>query len=196
MLVRPYGGRIKPKNPYDSELAMSYAKKLPKEYLDQEILVGVYSATATFPPAMMERNKKITEQLAKIGLKIRFEANPEKFPTHEVTSKFMMKMSSKVVDLADPAVSYGAMSSWSPYKEENPSDDGAFDRAYEKALQATDMDVRFKEIQNISKLIEDEALTIPLLEKYALYKINPARVKTLGDQPKPLFLDLSKVEMK
>ena len=196
MMVRPYGGRVKPKNPYNVELAKSYLAKVPHELLKDGVKIGVYATDDHWTPAMKQRIARMTEQFKEIGLKVSFEANSEKFPTPEVVKKYTIKMYSKVVDLADPAVSYGAMSSRSPYRNENPVKGNEYDLAYEKALAANDVETRFHAIQEISTLIEEKAIISPLLQKYAFYRINPNKVKTLGDQAKPLFLDLSKVEMK
>ena len=195
MLVRPYGGRIAPHNPYSLELAMSEVKKIPREIISKEYIVGVYSPNSVFSPLMAVRINKMSEMFKKIGLKIRFEPNPEKFPTPEVMKKFDMKLWSKVVDLADPVISYGAMSSLSPYANEIPSSGGKFDTIYESAIAAKTTEERLEKLQNISKLIEEEALIVPILQKYVLYRIDSSKIKSLGEQPKPLFLDLSRVEL-
>ena len=196
MMVRPYGGRAKPQNPYDPVRAKAYLEKVPHKLLKNGVKVGVYATNDDWTPVMRERINRMTAQFEKIGLHISFSANPEKFPTPEVVKKFTIKMRSKVVDLADPAVSYGAMSSRSPYSKENPIQGNEYDVAYEKALKASDLESRFHAIQEIAHLIEEQALAVPLMQKYAFYRINPEKVKTLGSQAKPLFLDLSKVEMK
>jgi len=191
MKVNSYDGR-KAKNPYDIELARSFAKKVPHDLLKHGVLVGVYASSSAFPANVARRINNLSAQFERVGINVRFEANPEKFPTKEVVQKFSMKMSSKIVDLADPVVTYGAMS---PYHDENPDSDGAFDRAYEKALQIEDTELRYAAIQDIAKLIEDQALMVPLLEKYTLYRFNQSKLQSLGVQPKPQFLDLTKVEL-
>ena len=196
MMVRPYGGRIHPKNPYDPIAAKSYLGKVPPTLLKNGIKISVYSNDNSFSPVMKERIARLTEQLKNIGIHAVFEGNPEKFSTSETVKKFNMRMYSKVVDLADPAVSYGAMSSNSPYRNENPIPGNEYDLAYDKALKATNVESRFHAIQEIANLIEEKAVIVPLLQKYAVYRINSAKIKTLGDQYKPLFLDLWKVEMK
>ena len=196
MLVRPYGGRIEPKNPFNLALAKEYIKKLPKSFLEKSFVIGVYASEDTATVRKKERIKLLAKQIADLGLKVTFEANPEKFPTPEVMKKFSMKMWSKVVDLDDPSISYGALSKQSPYKNEMPDSHGKFDELYTKAVQAKTLEDRLKATQDISHLIEEEALIVPILQKYVMYRFNPKTVETLGDQSKPLFMNLSLVKMK
>ena len=196
MLVRPYGGKVEIKNPYNLELAKEYVKKLPKEFFEKEFIVGVYSVSHAFTPVMIDRVKIMSEQLSKLGLKIKFEPNIEKFPTPEVMKKYSMKLWSKVVDLADPAVSFGAMSSFSPYKNEMPDSNGEYDRLYVRATQANTFEGRLKGIQDIANLIEEEALIVPIMQRYVMYRFDPSTVESLGDQARPLFMDISLVRMK
>jgi len=196
MLVRPYGGRIEPKNPFNLALAKEYIKKLPKSFLEKTFVIGVYASEDTATVRKKERIKLLAKQIADLGLKVTFEANPEKFPTPEVMKKFSMKMWSKVVDLDDPSISYGALSKQSPYKNEMPDSHGKFDELYTKAVQAKTLEDRLKATQDISHLIEEEALIVPILQKYVMYRFNPKTVETLGDQSKPLFMNLSLVKMK
>jgi len=195
MMVRPHDD-LKPKNPFNMTLAKSYLSKVPHHLLKDGVKIGIYATDDHWTPVMQERISRMTNQFKEIGLEVTFEANPEKFPIPEVVKKFTLRMFSKVVDLADPAVSYGAMSSRSPYRNENPINDDSYDLAYEKTLKATDLKTRLSAIEELSALIEERAIVSPLMQKYAYYRMNPAKIKTIGNQPKPLFLDLSKIELK
>ena len=88
------------------------------------------------------------------------------------------------------------MSSISPYKNEMPDSHGKFDELYQKAEQASTFEDRLKGIQAIAHLIEDEALVVPIMQKYVLYRYNTETVESLGEQAKPLFMDVSLVKMK
>ena len=196
MMVRPYAGSIEPKNPYNLDLAKKYINKVPSELLQKKITIGVYSPDKEFTSIMRDRIKVMSKDLDQLGLTLSFEPNPEKFPTPGVMKKYSMKLWSKVVDLADPSISFGAMSSISPYKNEMPDSHGKFDELYQKAEQASTFEDRLKGIQAIAHLIEEEALVVPIMQKYVLYRYNTETVESLGEQSKPLFMDVSLVKMK
>jgi hypothetical protein len=193
MMVRPYPGRANTSNPYNPKLASEYAAQIPKDLLKRPLRIGLYTAEKKVTPLIQKRFDSIREQLAKLGIATEFGLNSEKFPTPEVLSKFDVRMSAKVVDLGDPTISYGAMAAISPYASEVPDSKGKFDRLYQTAVQANTFDERMKSIEQISDLIHDEALMVPLMQRYVLYRFNPATVISLGEQPKPMFLNLAKI---
>ena len=195
MSIKPYSIKNNKVNPYNPALAKEYANKLPKSFFEKKIRVGVYSINNEFSTLIKKQIEFISKDLKALGLTFEFEPNQEKFPTKEVMAKFDIKLSSKVMDLADPSISYGAMSESSPYKDEIPDSDGKFEKAYQNAIHADTYEKRLQMIQKISDVIEKDALIVPLFERYVLFRTNPKTIKSLGDQPKPLFLDLSLVEM-
>ena len=119
----------------------------------------------------------------------------KKFPTDKIMEKFAIKLCSKVMDLSDPVVSYGSMSENSPYEKEIPDSEGEFKKAYLDSINAETFEDRLKGIEKISVVIRKRSLIVPLFQKYVFYRTNPKTIKSLGDQPKPLFIDLSLVEM-
>lgn len=195
MMVRPYPGRLNTSNPYNPDLAKEFANKLPKSFFENDILIGVYSANDEFPPVIKKQLEFIKANLDKTGLKFKFEPIQEKFPTEEIMKKYAIKLWSKVVDLADPSISYGAMSDSSPYSNEMPDSNKKFENTYQNAIKATSFEARLKAIELISKAIETDALIVPIFQRYVLFRTNPKTIKSLGDQSKPLFIDLSLVEM-
>lgn len=196
MMIKPYMGRVKPKNPYNFELAKEYAKKLPAHYFEKPIKIGVYSSNTEFPPSIRDQLDAIKKDLESTGMKFIFEPLTEKHPTPDVMKKYVAKISSKNIDLADPILSYGAMSKNSPYENELPDSNGDFDKAYIDAVSATSFESRLEPLNRIAKIIEDQALIVPIFERYARYRTNPKAIKSLGNQSKPHFLDLTLVELK
>jgi ABC-type transport system substrate-binding protein len=196
MMVRPYGGRIHTPNPYNPKLAAEYAAKIPKSLLSKPVKVGIFSTEKSFSAIGQKRIELITEDLKAIGIPIVFELNFEKFPSPEVIEKFDIKQMAKVVDLADPAISFGAMASISPYAKEIPDTSGEYDRRYAEALNAQTFDSRIEAIEKIAKLIEDQALLVPLIQQYVTHRYNPATIESLGAQAQPMFLNLGNVVMK
>lgn len=196
MMVRPYGGRINPKNPYDPKLAKEYAKKIPKALLKTPVKIGIYTTVPEWGPATLKRNELIARYLKEVGIGVEFGVNREKFPTPAVMKTFDIKQAAKVVDLADPSISFGAMASISPYSVEVPSNDGRFDKLYEASVNAAGFDDRIKAIEKLAILIQEEALMVPLLQKFVAYHVNPETIESLGDQPKPLFLNTALIRMK
>lgn len=196
MMVRPYGGRIHAKDPYDPKIAAEHAAKIPKELLAKPTKVGVYVTEKQFLPSTLRRIAFITEDLKSIGIPIIFEPNLEKFPTPEVLDRFDMKQMAKVVDLVDPAISFGAMAGISPYAKEIPDSRGEYDRLYGEALKSQTFEERIAAVEKIAKLIEEQALLVPLIQQYVTHRFNPKTIESLGMQAQPMFLNLANIVMK
>jgi ABC-type transport system substrate-binding protein len=195
MLGDSSGAKSEEKNPYNLKLAKHYFQKLPKSFRDANLFINVYSGKI-FSTIMKTRILKISEQLKKVGFNITFEPSSEKFPSAETMKKYVARLQSKVVDLADPVITYGTIASISPHKNEIPDTHGQFDRLYNQAVQASSYDERIIDLQKISSLIDDQALIVPIMRKYVMYRFNPKTVESLGEQSKPLFMDASLIKMK
>jgi ABC-type transport system substrate-binding protein len=194
-IARPYIFNSS-KNTENNEKKLSaFIKSLPKDYFDREILIGVFSSTNDFPNVLKKQIESISNDLSKTGLKFKFEPISEKFPTPEIMKRYTLKLASKVIDLADPSISYGALSERSPYQAQIPESNHRFENAYQLAIKAKTHEDRIKAVENIATVIEDETLIVPLFQRYVLYRSNPKTIKSLGNQSKPLFIDLSLVEM-
>jgi hypothetical protein len=170
-------------------------KKLPKEYFEQEIKAVFFSTSDTLLPNQKKQAAVLKENFSKIGLNISFHATTIKHPTDELMKQYTFKIWSKVVDLSDPVISYGALYKGSPYENEMPEDSEGFNRAYEGAVNQKNIEDRIKALETISTEIEKKALIVPIFERYSIFYTNPKTIKTLGNQTKPMFLDLSLVEM-
>jgi len=195
LVVPPYGGRVSAKNPYSLELAKKYISKVPKQLLKKDIVVGVFTS-AVIPPSLRERLDRISSDLKKIGLNVKFEPNEVQFPTKDVMKKYSMKLWSKNVDLTDPAIIFASLSSLSPYKNEIPDTNGKFDKLYNQIVSEPSGEERLKKVQEISLFSEEQALFIPILQKYTIYRYNHETIKSLGEQYKPQYLDVTLIDMK
>jgi ABC-type transport system substrate-binding protein len=194
LVLPPYTCRKQNNNYYDFEKAKKYINQVPKDLLKSEIVIGVYT-DLVIAPALKTRLNRISADLKKLGLNVVFKSNTEQYPTAEVINKYSMKLWSKNVDLDDPAIVFGSMTSLSPFKDEVPDTNGKFDRLYNEVVSQSSIESRFKKIREISSYVDDQSLAIPLLQRYPSYVLNVKTVKDLGAQSKPLYLDISLIEL-
>ena len=194
LVLPPYACRKQNSNFYDLDKAKNFIAKVPKNLLESEVIVGVYTDDVTVP-ALKTRLNRIAGDLKKLGLNVVFKANSDQYPTTEVMKKYAMKLWSKNVDLDDPAIVFGSMTSLSPFKNEIPDTNGKFDGLYNDIVTQSSIESRFEKIKKISSFIDENTLAVPLLQRHPSYMINTKTVKDLGVQTKPLYMDISLIEM-
>jgi hypothetical protein len=79
---------------------------------------------------------------------------------------------------------------------EVPFNEGKIDRLYAEAEKQETVEGIVSGIKKLSGLVHEQHYVVPLFERYSLYRINPATIKSLGKQHRPHFLDLSLIEMR
>jgi ABC-type transport system substrate-binding protein len=193
------GGLIRnvKQNPYQPELAKSYLKKVPASLLANPVRVSVYSLTkGFFPPVIAKQVIEIQRQLEEIGLKIEFDSTSNLIMNDDELQKYDMRFSTRVVDAVNPLLIFSSMVRTSFYSVEMPLNGGDLDQLYTDAeLQETN-DGLVKSLRKIADRIDEKRYLVPVFQRYSLFRTNPDTIKTLGNQPRPHYLDFSLIELK
>jgi len=176
LVLPPYTCRKSVYNRFDFKLAKRYFDRIPKKLLKKDIKVGVFTDDVILSPLRV-RLDRIAADLKNLGLNVVFEANTDPYPTGHVLNKFTMKLWSKNVDLDDPVIIYGSMTSLSPFRDEVPDTHGTLDRLYQEVASQPSLEKRFAKINRLASFVDEQTLAVPLLLKYASYFLNDKTIK-------------------
>lgn len=200
ILLKTEGGSLikpKAKNPYDRELAKKHLKRVPKDLLNKTVRISVFSIdTKSLPPVVAKQLGVIKKQLEELGLKVIMEPSIENKMTDKMLDTYDLRISSMLMDYVEPLMAFSTMIRVSPFWEEMPDSQGKVDRFYDETEKQDSVDGFFRGLKKLSDLVDDNHFVVPIFQRYILYRTNPDTIKSLGDQVRPHYLDLSQVELK
>lgn len=197
ILPRHFWGRTRRPDPYSLEEAKKEIAKVPKDLLRKTWRVPMFGKGK-----LTERQSyyadKITDQLKKLGIKVEFYANAEKFISETTATESPFRVSGRVTDYVDPLVMFASFQSDSPYKYDQPSgaDKTEFEQLYREAAQAKSLDIRYETVRKLSEFVVRHSVAVAIAEERVIYYYNPNTVASFESQPMPLVLLIQNLRIK
>ncbi len=195
MLPSHFWGRAGLRDPYDPAKAKALLRDVPPELLAKEWTVPVFSGPK-FSPQFESIFKAMRKQLAAVGIKVRFEPNQEKFISAKTARSAPMFVSGRVSDYVDPLIMFASFRPGSAFEYERAQPAEPFEALYSEAALSVGKEERVKTIRALSQLLNEQAIAVPLLERFVMRHYDPRVVKSLGDQSQPLTLFIDRVALK
>ncbi|MCB0361384.1 MAG: hypothetical protein KDD35_01595 [Bdellovibrionales bacterium] len=197
ILPRHFWGRAIRPDPYSLDAAKKAMAEVPKKLLEKTWRIPVFAKTQ-----LSERQsyfaEKIKAQLAKIGLKVEFYPNDEKFISAKTAKESPFRLSGRVTDYVDPLIMFASFQSDSPYEYDQPRGESKkeFEKLYKVAASASSLESRYQSVRDLSEFIVKNSLAVAIAEEKVIYYYNPTRVESLGSQPMPLILLIQNIRTK
>lgn len=195
LLPKHFWGRTRASRTTNLVEARKLLRSFPPELVGRHWKVPVFSSG----PFSSERKKRLdilSAQFNRLGLTVDFYPSSEKFLSYETAQESPMKLSGRVADLVDPLIMFASFRESSPYKYEKPLKDDEFERRYEVAAAADNMDARVKSVSDLSLYTLQNAFVCPLIEDRQKTFFNSAKIASLGSQPQPMTVFLERIQMK
>lgn len=196
MLPRHFWGRSRRPAPFSLKQAREEIAKVPKELLAKTWRIPMFGK-GKLTERQAHYADKITKQLAKIGIKVEFYPNPEKFLSEATAIESPFRVSGRVTDYVDPLIMFASFQSDSPYKYDQPSgnDKAEFEKLYREAAQAKSLDIRHETVRRLSEFVVNRSVAVAISEEKVIYYYNPATIESFGPQPMPLVLLVQNIRM-
>ena len=194
-LAQHLWGRARPKVKRDIKEAKEILKSLKGLDFSQTYEIPVFNGQVENKKYGLFA-KKLEEQLAEIGLKIRLVNSSEKIFAKDNTTT-LFRIVSLGADVADPLVLFGLLKGdESPLNPHFPKNNAKFNTLYDQAQVASTFDQRVMSVKSLSEYVHENVWMVPLFERKMMVSIDPKRVQSVGKQDGGLTFFLDRVTLR
>lgn len=196
LLPTPFWGRSSKELDFNLEKAQFYFSKIPKNLLNKVYEIPVFAGDALSEKHLFYE-KHLKDQFEQVGFKIKFITNQEKFVSRKTAINAPLYSAAMVADYIDPLVTFSAFrkNGHEKYYKVQKSLEGKYEELYIKAINSETFGERLEVVKELSRLTQDNLITLVLAEEKKVIYFNSKIVKSLGLQLYPLTLDLKQLEL-
>jgi ABC-type transport system substrate-binding protein len=161
MLPSHFWGRSGERQLFNVELAKRFADKIPLELREKKWVLHLFNGQKEPPPYVSE----LISQINGLGFRFRYETTTEKFRSLESATEIPLYLAGRVTDYIDPLIMFASFlpTGHDPYQ--TFKSDPEFEAGYKKAAESITLDSRVETVKELSHLLSDKIVCVPILER-------------------------------
>ena len=194
ILPKFFWGRSYKKLEFNLDKAKEYFSKIPKELLDKVYEIPIFAGEKLSSKHLFYE-KTLENQFKKVGFKVKFVPNQEKFISKETAQKSPLYGFSMVADYIDPLVTFSAFrkNGHEEFYRVPKLIENEYENLYESAIKSKTFTERLEFVKKLSQLSQDSLMALIVAEEKSVLYFNKKSISSLGKQNQPLTLNLENI---